>query len=112
MGFMFGGAPNGRISACMSSFRVTVNAKPFFTLMCNAERCRVAVVMGCGVLSSDGSARSNPPSSLSMILDGVADPVNPDPLRIRTIVEKLLPSNIQCQVPANFSTLLEASELA
>src|SRR5207245_5325373 len=41
-----------------------------------------------------------------------ADPVNPDPPRIRTIVEKLLPSNIQCQVPANFSALLEASELA
>jgi hypothetical protein len=35
-------------------------------------------VIGAGVLSSAGSARSNPPSSLSAIRDGVTVPVKPD----------------------------------
>jgi hypothetical protein len=32
--------------------------------------------------------------------DSVTDPVNPDPFGVRVIVEKLLPWNIQCHVPA------------
>src|ERR1035438_3166 len=80
--------------------------------MCSAEPSSIALVIGFGVLSSAGSARSNPPSSFRAIRDGVTEPVKPDPLRTRIIVAKLVPSNIQCQVPANFSVVFEGSELA
>src|SRR5260221_14774648 len=112
---MFGGAPFGCISACVSSFRVTLNSKGLFpspTVTCSAEPSRLALGIGFGVLSSDGSARLNPPSSFSAIREGVTDPVKRDPSRTRIIVAKLLPSNIQCQAPANFFAVLQGAELA
>src|SRR5882724_492334 len=112
MGFMFGGAPTGRISAWVLSFRFTVNSKPPVTVMCSVEPSRLALVIGLGVLSSDGSARSRLPSSLSAMRDSVTDPVKPEPLRTKIMVAKLLPSNIQCHVPANFSEGLGDSEPA
>jgi len=80
--------------------------------MCSAEPSSLALAIGFGAASSPGSARRNPPSLFNAIRDGVTVPVKPDPLRTRVIVEKLLPSNIQCQVPANCSAVLEGLEPA
>jgi hypothetical protein len=51
------------------------------TVTRSEEPSRVALVIGVGVLSSDGSPWNNPPSSLSEIRDGVTDPVKPDRFR-------------------------------
>ena len=48
--------PHRRRSACVSSFRVTMNSKPSLTVMCSAEPSSSALVIGFDVLSSDGSA--------------------------------------------------------
>jgi hypothetical protein len=62
-GFMFGGAPTGRISAWVLSFRFTTNSKPPVTVMRGVELSRLVLVIGFGALSSDRSARSRLPSS-------------------------------------------------
>jgi hypothetical protein len=85
---------------------------PAPTVTRSEEPSSLALVIGFGALSSDGSARSNPPSWFSAIREGVTDPVKPDPSRTRIIVAKLFPLNIQCQVPANFSAVLEGAEFA
>ena len=65
-----------------------MNSKPSLTVMCSAEPSSLALAIGFGVLSSDGSAWLNAPSSFSAIREGVTVPVKPDPSRTRIIVEK------------------------
>src|SRR5260370_7710144 len=91
---MFGGPPFGCISACVSSFRVTLNSKASFpspTVTCSAEPSRLALVIGFGLLSSDGSAWLNPPSSFRSIRQCFTDPLHLDPSLTHFTPAQLLP---------------------
>jgi hypothetical protein len=62
---MFGGAPPGRISPCVVSFRDTVNSKPSATVTRSTAPSKSAFVICFGFLSSDGSAFFSVPSSFN-----------------------------------------------
>jgi hypothetical protein len=112
---MFGRAPKGCISACVLSFKVTMNSNgsfPSMTVTCSPLPSISVLVIGDGELLSEGSALLNSPSSFSAIFDPVTDPLKPDSFRTRIIVAKLRSLNIQCHVPANACAAFEDPESA